>query len=253
MELGLAEKVVLVTGGTRGIGLATARAFAAEGARVAITYHNEESAGVDVTGELGADAGRSLAVHYSLDEPNSADRAIAAVVERWERVDVLVTSAVRRQRRRPPGTRFEDVPAAEWEPALAANLAGTIRLAQLAVAGMRTRGWGRLALISSHVVHNGQAGQEFYAAGKAALHGLVRSLAWDAGRSGVLANVVSPGLTATDGVLAALPAELREREAALSPTGRLSSPKDVANAIVFLCSAANGNITGSALTVSGGR
>jgi 3-oxoacyl-[acyl-carrier protein] reductase len=118
---------------------------------------------------------------------------------------------------------------------------------------MRRRGWGRLAFISSHIVHDGAPGQEFYGAGKAALHGLVRSLAWDAGPDGVLANVVCPGLTTTDGVLTQLPDEVRQRELRRTPTGRLSTPEDIATAVAFLCSAANTNITGTELTVAGGR
>jgi 3-oxoacyl-[acyl-carrier protein] reductase len=201
---------------------------------------------------LGADRGRSIAVPYALEDPSAAEQVLAHVMSSWDRIDIVVHCAVRRGQR-PAGRHFEDVPVDEWDPGLAGDLSAAIRLSQLSVGAMRARGWGRLVLLSSHVVRNGHAGQEFYAAGKAALHGLVRSLAWDAGRSGILANVVCPGLTTTEGVLGKLPASVREAEAALTPTGRLSDPADVAGAIAFLCSGANRNITGSVVPVSGGR
>ena len=252
MDLGIADMAALVTGATRGIGLAVARVLAAEGARVAVAYHRDVAGAKQVSAELGADRGRSMVVPYALEDPSAAEQALAQVTSSWGQINIVVHCAVRRGQRS-PGRHFEDVPVDDWDPGLAGDLRAAVRLSQLSVGAMRPQGWGRLVLLSSHVVRNGRAGQEFYAAGKAALHGLVRSLAWDAGPSGILANVVCPGLTTTDGVLGQLPASLREAEAALTPSGRLSSPADVANTIAFLCSRANRNITGSVLSVSGGR
>jgi NAD(P)-dependent dehydrogenase (short-subunit alcohol dehydrogenase family) len=248
MDLGLAGKVVLVTGGSRGIGKATAEAFRSEGATVVITYREDAAAAKAVAERLG-----TCPLRYALEEPDSAEQLMAAVIREWGATDVLVANALARAARRPQGTRFEDIHPAQWERSVSANLHGTLRLAQLAVAGMRPRGWGRLAFISSHVVQDGQPGQEFYAAGKAGLHGLIPSLAWDAGPDGILANVICPGLTTTKGVLTDLPATIRDRERGRTPTGRLSTPADIAQAVVFLCSQANGNITGQRLTVAGGR
>ncbi|WP_405016268.1 SDR family oxidoreductase [Kitasatospora sp. NBC_00070] len=253
VDLGLTDRVVLVTGASAGIGRQTARAFAAEGARVALTYRTGEDRARALVEELGGAADRALAVPYDLADPGSVDAALAEVERRWGAVHVLVANALRRGRRRPPGGRTEQVPAGEWQPLLRDNLEQTLRTVQLVLPGMRARGWGRVALLSSHLTRDGAPGQEFYAAGKAALHGFARSLAWDAGPDGVLVNVVSPGLTRTDGVLADLPAELRDRETGRTPTGRLSTPDEVARTIAFLCSAANGNITGSVVEVSGGR
>lgn len=252
MDLGIADKVALVTGATRGIGLAVARALAVEGAKVAVTYHSDAAGAKLVCAELAADQGRAITVPYALEDPDAAEQAIAQVTSTWGQVDIVVHCAVR-YRPHSPGTHFEDVPVDDWDTRLATDLRAAIRLSQLAVGAMRPRAWGRLVLLSSHVVRNGRAGQEVYAAGKAALHGLVRSLTWDAASSGILANVVCPGLTATDGVLGQLPPHVREAEAALTPTGRLSDPADVASTIAFLCSRANRSITGSVLTVSGGR
>jgi 3-oxoacyl-[acyl-carrier protein] reductase len=253
MELGLTDRTVLITGATQGIGRETARAFAAEGARIALTYHRDRDGAERLAAELGAADGRALAVPYALGGDQTPAQAVAAVVDRWGALDVLVANAVQRSARRAPGEGFEEVPEDSWLPVVRDNVAGAIRTAQQAVAEMRRRKWGRIALISSHNALGGGQGQEFLGAAKAALHGFARSLAWDVGRDGVLVNVVCPGLTTTAGVLSKLPPAVRERETDATPTGRLSAPEDVARAVVFLCSAANANITGEALTVSGGR
>jgi 3-oxoacyl-[acyl-carrier protein] reductase len=251
MDLGLTDRRVLVTGATTGIGLAVARAYAAEGARVAVTYRNRADAAAKLAADLGGGE-HALAVRYALDEPEAPAAAIAAVEAAWGGVDILVANAVRRSARR-GSDPVESVPASEWQSFVHDNLAQPIATVLLALAGMRARRWGRIVLISSHVVHDGRAGQEFYAAAKSGLHGFCRNVAWDVGRDGILVNVVCPGLTSTDGVLAHLPADVRNAETAATATGRLSSPADIAQAVVYLGSAANGNITGEIITVAGGR
>ncbi|MFD8483951.1 SDR family NAD(P)-dependent oxidoreductase [Kitasatospora sp. NPDC059673] len=252
MDLGLRERVVLVTGATGGIGREVARAYAAEGARVAVAYRSDRAAAEQLAEELGGPE-RAFALPYDLEDPESPHRAVAEVERRWGRVDVLVANAVRWGERRTPGTRFEDVPEKDWLPVIEGNLAPVIRTVQAAVGGMRARGWGRIVLISSHNALGGNRGQEFYGSAKAGLHGLARSLMWDLGSSDVLVNVVCPGLTSTDRVVAGLPAPVRERETGATPTGRLSTPEEVARAVLYLGSAANGNVTGEALHVAGGR
>ncbi|WP_433516185.1 SDR family NAD(P)-dependent oxidoreductase [Nonomuraea sp. CA-143628] len=248
MDLGLTGRVVLVTGATGEIGAAIATAFAAEGARVAVAYHTDKAAAADLAEHLGA-----VAVPYELADPDSPAGTLAEVAERLGPVEVLVANAMRWGRRRGPEERFEDVAPADWSPVIAENLTPTIRTAQHAVAAMRGGGWGRIALISSHVAVDGHRGQEFYGATKAGLHGFARSLAWDVGRDGVLVNVVCPGLTLTRRVSTGLPLALRQRETDRTATGRLSRAEDIAAAVVFLCSSANNNITGEVLTVAGGR
>lgn len=253
MDMGLKDRRVLVTGASSGIGAAIARAYSAEGARVALTYRGNRDTGERLAGELGARQDLAMAVRYSLAEPDTVESAVAEVTERWGGVDVLVANAVRWAPRRPPGKHFEDVATGDWLAFLDDNLAPTLRTVQLAVAGMRERSWGRIVLISSHVALDGHRGQEFYGAVKSALHGFARNLAWDVGTDGVLVNVICPGLTATERVLYGLPPEIRERETRLTSTGRLSTPEEIATAALFLGSAANGNTTGQIVTVAGGR
>ncbi|WP_328406272.1 SDR family oxidoreductase (plasmid) [Streptomyces sp. NBC_00390] len=253
MELGLAGRAVLVTGGSRGIGRAVARAFAAEGALTGITYHRDEEAARDLAQELGSAEGRALAVRYVLGEPDSATAAVLAIEKAWGRLDVVVANAAELGGRRRPGVHCEDVPADEWQRLMDANLAGTLRTVQAGLPPMRRAGWGRIVLVSSHITRDGAPGQEFYGAAKAALHGFARSLTWDVSADGVLVNVVCPGLTLTQGVAADLPASVREGEAGRTPTRRLSTPEEVAAAVLFLGSPANGHINGEAITVAGGR
>lgn len=251
MDVGLTDRRVLVTGATGGIGRALTRAFAAEGARVAVAYHRDHAAAQASVAEWGG-AQRALAVRYDLTDPACGDGAVGAVTARWGGLDVLVANAIRPPTFRPGASPFEDVPVADWLPFVQDNLVQTVATVQAAVGAMRRGGWGRIVLVSTHLVRQGAAGREFYTATKAALHGLASSLAWDVGRDGILVNVVAPGLTLTDRV-AAMPQEVRAREVAATPSGRLSTPAEVAHAVLFLGSALNGNITGEVLTVAGGH
>ncbi|MFI9386644.1 SDR family NAD(P)-dependent oxidoreductase [Kutzneria sp. NPDC052558] len=242
MDYALAGKIALVTGASGGIGGSTARAYAREGATVAVAYRDNVDAAKQLAEELGG-----FPVHYLLEEPESA---FGEVADRCGGVDVLVTSAVKPGAKRGPGTPFESLPADAYAGFLDDNLTGTLRTVQLALPSMRQRGWGRIVLVSSRVVDGGKPGREIYGAAKAGLHGFASSLSWDVGRDGVLVNVVCPGMV--EGT-AGLPPDAVAGECARTPTGRLSTAEDVAEAVLWLGSGANRNVTGQALTVAGGR
>ncbi|ONI89682.1 short-chain dehydrogenase [Saccharothrix sp. ALI-22-I] len=245
MDTGLKGRVVLVTGATTGIGAATARAYGREGARVAITYRNNAEKAEKVAAEVEAEGGQAFVVRLDLEDLSSIGEAAATVVERWGGIDVLVANAVRWGGDGPPdpGVRFEDVPLEEWQAMINANLVGAVASVRAVLPGMRAKGWGRIVLISSGVAEEGLPGPGPYGTAKSGLYGLARSLAWEGGRDGILVNVVAPGFTLTDN-RPDIPEFVVSALASATPTRRLSDSDDVARIVVFLGSAANGNLTG---------
>lgn len=254
MNLELQDRVVFVTGASSGIGRAAAIAFGGEGAKVAITYHANRSGAEEVADEVGAAGGEAMVVALDLGEKDSIRSAVDAVVECWGGIDVLVANAV--EWGTPPSPwnspLFEELPREQWERMLRTSVDGVFHTIQAALPSMRERGWGRIVMLSSGAVEYGMLGGGAYGAAKAALHGLSRSLARELGPSGILVNVVMPGLVITERNLKVIPEQVRETVANESPSGRLSTPEEVASSIVFLASKANGNTTGEILRVAGG-
>jgi 3-oxoacyl-[acyl-carrier protein] reductase len=149
-------------------------------------------------------------------------------------------------------TAFDEVPDADWLDPLRANLEGAVRLTRAVAPVMRERRWGRLVHISSTLAVDGMAGAEYYAAAKAALHGFSRSVAFGLGAAGdILSNVVMPGLTRTD-TNTHIVEMAGEQYAGRAALRRLLAADEVANAVVYLGSAANTGITGQIITVNGG-
>ncbi|MFE5851890.1 SDR family NAD(P)-dependent oxidoreductase [Streptomyces sp. NPDC056500] len=248
MDTALKDRVVLVTGGSTGIGAATALAYGREGARVALTYRSRSRSADEVASRIETVGGQALTTHLDLEDLDSVERAVGAVVERWGSIDVLVANAVHWGGDGPPhpDIRFEDIPLEEWQAMIGANLIGAAAQVKAVLPGMRSRGWGRIVLISSSVAEEGVPGPGPYGTAKSGLHGLARSLAWEAGRDGILVNVVAPGLTLTDS-RPPLPAAVVHDFATRTPTRRLSDADDVARLVVFLGSGANGNLTGEVI------
>lgn len=255
MDLGLTDKIAFVTGGSRGIGRAAAVGFAREGARVAFSYHSEKEQADATAAAVEAVGGTALPVRFDLADPESMVAAVDAIRERWGGVDVFVANAVRWPDSLPdPERRFEEVPRQEWRDLVRPNTEGAIAGLQAVLPAMRGRPDGRIVLISSDVARHrgpGQPGLGIYGMAKAALSGLANGLIAELGGD-ILVNIVAPGFTVTERNLAVMPQRLRDQQAAHTPTRRLSTPEDVARAIVFLGSPANGNITGETLNVTGG-
>ena len=232
------SRVVLVTGGNRGIGLACALAFAADGHRVAVTCRGEAPA------EL-VDAG-ILAVPCDVTDSATVDTAFATIEEKFGPVEILVANAG--ITRDGLVLRMSD---GDFTDVIDANLTGAFRVARRAVRGMMKARWGRIILVSSIAGRVGQTGQANYAASKAGLVGLGRSLAKEFASRNVTVNVVAPGPILTD-MLAALPDDQQAAYAEAVPLGRLGQAEEVAAAITFLASDPAAYITGAVLPVDGG-
>lgn len=256
MDYGLRSRVVFITGGSSGIGRATAVAFGREDARVAITYRvNADGAAATVAAVTDA-GGQATAVRMDLADPGSIRTAVDDITHRWGGIDVLVNNAAETARHaeafRPDGPAFADIPPEAWQPQLTTGLEGIFHTVQAVIPAMLDRTWGRIVFVSSGAAEHGGPREQAYAAAKAALTGLTASLARELGPDHILVNIVMPAMTTTERVLRTVPEPVRNMIAGHLATGRLSTPDDVANAIVFLGSTANGNITGETLRVTGG-
>jgi 3-oxoacyl-[acyl-carrier protein] reductase len=252
MDLGLKQHVVLVTGSSSGIGRAAAIAFAAEGARVAITYHRNHEGADQTAQQVRRAGGEALIIAYDLADPAGIRSSIAAVEHQWGALNVLVNNAAPMDISAPTGQPFEEVPLQRWEGMLRQTLEGVIVTLHCAVPLMRRSGWGRIVTVSSDAV-DGWPGLGPYATAKAGLHGLSRTLAIELGPANILSNVVMPGMVLTEGIQDRVPAVHKDQVKQHTPTRRLTTPEDVARLIVFLGSQANQQITGEIVRVTGGR
>ena len=236
-------KVALVTGATGGIGAAIAEALHRQGAQVAITGRRAAELEA-LAAKLGGE--RVLATPADLADPSAAPRLVEQVEGALGACDILVNNAG--FTRDMLALRMGD---ADWQAVLEVDLNAPFRLARAALRGMMRRRWGRIVSIASIVGVTGNAGQANYAAAKAGLIGMTKSLAQEVATRGVTCNVVAPGFVKTamtDAIPEAARAKLLER----IPTQRMGTPEDVAAAVVYLASEEAGWVTGKTLHVNGG-
>ncbi|GAA3452984.1 SDR family NAD(P)-dependent oxidoreductase [Dactylosporangium matsuzakiense] len=248
MDLGLQGRRVFVTGASGHIGRAVAVAFAAEGARVAVGYHRDEAGAKAVAADAERAGGDAVAVRVDLADEPSVAAAVAAVHDAFGGVDVLVNNAVAWPPFPAPGERFETAPAQRMRDSLAANLLGPYLLSQAVAGGMRARGWGRIVHVSTGLVVDGRPGSAPYTTPKSGLHGLARTMSRELAADGVLTNVVMAGFVPGE---RQFPDEALRAAASAAATGRVSTADEIARVVVFLCSAANGNVTGELVRADG--
>ncbi|MBM4443617.1 MAG: SDR family oxidoreductase [Candidatus Rokubacteria bacterium] len=242
------DRVVIVTGGGNGIGAAIARRFAGEGARVAIV--EKEAAGGAVGDAITRDGGEAIAIQCDVTVPDAVRTAVAAVVTRWGRVDVLVNNAGWF-----PGIKpTEQITLEEWDTVLRVNLTSVFVCATAVFPAMKAQGGGRIVNMSSIVGRSGNV-LTFapYSAAKAGILGLTRQLAGEWAAHGITVNAVAPGTVATPRVLAARTPEATRALAETIPVKRLGEPDDVAGAVLYLASDDARHVTGAVLDVNGGQ
>jgi 3-oxoacyl-[acyl-carrier protein] reductase len=241
----MTNRTALVTGASRGIGRACALALADAGARVAVAARSIEQL-EELAREIRSRNHEAFPVDMDVADPESVKDAIAKTAREFGPVAILVNNAGITK----DGLAMR-MKKSDWDSVIATNLTGAfIAMQQVLPAMMRER-WGRIINISSLVGEMGNAGQANYAASKAGLIGLTKSIAQEMGSRNVTANVVAPGYIET-GMTAGLSEELREKMLAGIPMKRIGKPEDVAAAVRFLASEEAGYITGHVLSVNGG-
>lgn len=242
----LENKTALITGAAKGIGKAIALKFAGEGADIAFTYLTSEAAAMETRRELEACGVKVLAIRSDATDFEGAAKVVEQVLSEFSRIDILVNNAgITRD-----GLTMR-MDEAQWDAVIAANLKSAFNYTHAVLPSMLRNRCGSIVNISSVVGIHGNAGQSNYAASKAGLIGLAKSVAMEVGSRGVRVNVVAPGFIRTD-MTAAMPAETLQAWEARIPLRRGGTPQDVAQACLFLASDMASYVTGQVIAVDGG-
>ncbi len=240
------ERVAIVTGGSRGIGAAITRLLARDGVRVAAGYSRDKTAAEALQVELQS-GNANVSVHQGrVDDPADCARVVDEVLQQHGRVDYLVNNA---------GITVDKtvrkMSADDWHNVLDVNLFGAFAMIKSVLEHMIERGSGRIINISSVIGETGNVGQANYAASKAGLFGLTKSLALETATKGITVNCVAPGFIATE-MVAAIPEAALSKVIEKIPQRRLGKPEEVARVVKFLLDEESSYITGAVYTVNGG-
>jgi len=241
------ERVVLVTGASRGIGAAAAKLLGAHGAKVAVNYHTSEQAAHDVVAAIEAAGGRAIAVQADVRRREDVDAMVEAVSAELGPVDTLVINASIQF----PVVPFLEYPWEAFQNKLLGELSAAFHCARAVVPGMVERGTGCIIAVSSGLSRHPGPGFCAHSTAKSGLDAFAKSLALELGPHGIRVNVVAPGLTITDATVF-VPEEQKQMMARMTPLGRNAQPEDVAGVILAMAADETGFVTGSYVPVSGG-
>jgi len=251
--MNFAGKVVLVTGASRGIGAAIARAFAAEQATVAVNYLRNAEAAARVVGECRQAGGDAFAVQADVTQPEAASGLVERVVEEAGRLDVLVNNAFRAYAFDPEQrATFGDLSWTDYQAQFDGSVGAAFHLCKAVLPHFRRRAQGSIVNLVSNLVENPVVPYHDYTTAKSALVGFSRNLASELGPLGIRVNCVAPGLVHPTEGSSGTRAQFREQLMAATPLRRLARPEDVAGPVLFLASPWSGFVTGQVLFVDGG-
>lgn len=242
----LADKVVIVTGASRGIGAAAARLFAAEGASVVLAARDEQALSA-IGAEITARGGEAHAVATDVTDMDAVERMVATAVGRYGRLDGAFNNAGEGHRPRP----VADVAVADFDHTLAVNLRGLFLCLRAELAELRSG--GAIVNMTSSAGLSGAPGMAAYTAAKHGVVGLTKTAALDYGPQGIRVNAVAPGPILTDGGIGAAPAEVQQQVAEMLPLKRLGTAAEVARVAAFLLSDAAAFINGAVVPIDGGK
>ena len=247
-SLGLAGKVAIVTGGSRGIGRAVVDLLSSFGTKIAINYLRDEqaaTAAMNLARERGAEA---LAIQADVSQLSQAERLVNETLERFGRIDFLVCNAGIWE-----GGPVESIAEELWDKTFEINLKGTWSVCRAAVPVMKRQRAGRIVIVSSTAGQRGEANVSNYAASKGGQISFMKSLSTELGPFGINVNCVAPGWVDTDMTTDTFADSTRLDEIVKEiPKGRVATPADIAGPVVFLCSSWAEHITGDVLSVNGG-
>lgn len=243
MNVSLAGKTAFVTGGSRGIGRVIALTLAAQGADVAVTDLDPAD---EVRSQIREMGRKSESYATNVANADDVERMAEEVFKAFGRIDILVNNAgITRDR------TFKKMTHDLWDEVIAVNLTGVYNAAKVFIDPMAEEGWGRVVNISSIVGEVGNFGQANYAAAKAGVIGLTKTLAREYARKGVTVNAIAPGFINTR-MMQGIPEKAMEAVVGMTPVGRLGEPSEIAAGVAFLASPAASYITGHVLDINGG-
>ena len=247
MELGLKDKVALITGASRGIGAASAKALAHHGATVVINYIKNKDKADELLDEIKKAGGKGMVCQADVRDQNAVNDMVESTLNEFGKIDVLVNNANINFPIRP----FIELTWDQIEAKILGEMKALYNCSQAVLKDMLVRKSGKLIFVSSSLSRFPGFGFSAHAAAKSAMDGIAKVMAMELGPSGITVNVVGPGLTITDAT-AGQPKEVHEQVAAITPLRRLGMPDDIAGVVLFLASSLSDYLNGEYLPVTGG-